>query len=259
MSENREIKQWITVHGNHIPIYDGQSKQQAYIAWINKRNDEIREKIKRDEQEESLKNQQIQKAKEEADKLNDKIEKPVLSGNYKASTPQMRDIAIQTAEEMQRDFPLLHKSFEVKYEKYMDAMGYGFADRIELNGAMIKKRLASGHLTEKELRSVIAHELTHMMQNRWWQRIGKKGEDYNKFIDDIWNSSVNKYIESNPKFSLAEINKMTSNQYGGGGHSRYGGDSVERMAVAVEMAYKGNNDAVANVGRLLIDEMKKWR
>lgn len=258
-NDEKEPIGWFTSNGARIPIYEGQTKQQAFVAYVEKRNAEIREKLKRDEQEEALKNQQMQKAKEEADRLNDKIEKPVLSGNYKAITPQMRDIAIQTAEEMQRDFPLLHKSFEVKYEKYMDAMGYGFTDRIELNGAMIKKRLASGHLTEKELRSVVAHELTHVMQNRWWQRIGKKGDDYNAFIDNIWNSTVNRYIESNPKFSLAEINKMTSNQYGGGGHSRYGGDSVERMAVAVEMAYKGNNDAVADIGKLLIDEMKKWR
>lgn len=253
----REPVDWITVHGNHVPVYDGQSKQQAWIAWINRRNDEIREKIKRDEQEEERKNQQIEENKKEADRLNDKIEKPIISGSYKA-TDEMKSLAMQTAEEMQKDFPLLHKSFEVKYEKYMGAMGYGFSDRIELNGAMIKKRLASGHLTEKELRSVIAHELTHMMQARWWQRIGKKGDDYNKFIDDIWNSAVNKYIESHPKLSLADINKMTSNQYGGGGHSRYGGDSVERMAVAVQMAYQGNNDAVADVGRLLITEMKKW-
>ena len=31
----QEVKQWITVNGNHIPIFDGQSKEQAINAFLS--------------------------------------------------------------------------------------------------------------------------------------------------------------------------------------------------------------------------------
>ena len=52
---------WITVNGVHVPLKDGESKDDAV-----KRSLEVRK-------EEEAKEKQIAKQKEEADKLNDKF------------------------------------------------------------------------------------------------------------------------------------------------------------------------------------------
>lgn len=36
---SKEIKKWITVNGNHIPIYDGQSKEEAVKNFMDKKSD----------------------------------------------------------------------------------------------------------------------------------------------------------------------------------------------------------------------------
>lgn len=57
-----EVKQWITVNGQHVPIMDGQSKDEAVRAWTEKR---VRE-------DDATKEKQIAKNKSQADKLNGK-------------------------------------------------------------------------------------------------------------------------------------------------------------------------------------------
>ena len=56
---DREIKQWITMNGQHIPIYDGESKQDAVNRAIADKNEKTKES-------------QIAKNKEQADRLNGK-------------------------------------------------------------------------------------------------------------------------------------------------------------------------------------------
>lgn len=55
----REVESWITVNGQHIPIFKGESKQDAVNRAIANKNEDTKEK-------------QIAKAKEQADKLNGK-------------------------------------------------------------------------------------------------------------------------------------------------------------------------------------------
>ena len=56
---DREIKQWITVNGNHIPIYENESNYDAMRRFIAEKN-------------EAIKQSQIEKNKEQADLLNNK-------------------------------------------------------------------------------------------------------------------------------------------------------------------------------------------
>lgn len=58
-----EIVRWVTMHGNHIPIYDGDSEQDAINRFIAKKN-------------EQTKHAQIHKNKKMADKLNGKVVAP---------------------------------------------------------------------------------------------------------------------------------------------------------------------------------------
>lgn len=58
----REVEQWITVNGQHIPIYSGESKQDAINRHIAKQN-------------EDKKNHDIEQNKKQADELNGKQEK----------------------------------------------------------------------------------------------------------------------------------------------------------------------------------------
>jgi len=82
----REVKQWITVNGQHIPIMDGESKDKAVNRYIAEKNEDTKEK-------------QIAKAKEQADKLNGKSDIPTVKDNtdFKAfikdnmSNPQFKE------------------------------------------------------------------------------------------------------------------------------------------------------------------------
>ncbi|MBP5423816.1 MAG: hypothetical protein J6Y78_15375 [Paludibacteraceae bacterium] len=58
MSE-RQVKDWITINGNHIPIFEGESKQDAYNRAVAKAN-------------EDKKKTDIEKNQRESDKLNGK-------------------------------------------------------------------------------------------------------------------------------------------------------------------------------------------
>ena len=55
----KEVKEWITINHNHIPIYEGESRQDAYNRSIALMN-------------ENKKNTDIERNKQEADKLNGK-------------------------------------------------------------------------------------------------------------------------------------------------------------------------------------------
>jgi len=63
----KEPKDWITVNGKHIPIFEGESKDDAYNRYVAKTNEDTKEK-------------QIAKHKEEADRLNGKIPKITQDG-----------------------------------------------------------------------------------------------------------------------------------------------------------------------------------
>jgi len=53
----KEPKDWITVNGKHVPIYDGESKQDAYNRAVAKQNEETKAK-------------QIKEAKEQRENAN---------------------------------------------------------------------------------------------------------------------------------------------------------------------------------------------
>lgn len=191
------------------------------------------------------------------------IEKPVVAGSYNA-TQEMKDFAMSVAQDMQKDFPMLAKSFDILYEKYMGSVaGYGFLNKIELNGAYLKKSFAQKDLDY--VRGVIAHELTHTMQDRIATAEGIKGsEARDAYIDNMWNKAVDRYVADHPGITPKEINRRVSAIYGGGGHSRQGGSGKERMAVAVEHFYNKIPQGVdrhmniaGEVGKYVIEELKR--
>lgn len=69
MSEKKEVKQWITVNGVHVPIFDGESKADAINRAIARKN-------------ESIKAKQIAQRKAEIAKLNP--DKEAMSAKDKA-------------------------------------------------------------------------------------------------------------------------------------------------------------------------------
>lgn len=40
----KEVKQWITINGKHVPIYDGESQQDAYNRTVAKDNEDTKER-----------------------------------------------------------------------------------------------------------------------------------------------------------------------------------------------------------------------
>ena len=78
MAEEREVIGWFTVNGVHRPIYEGESKQDAYNREVAKLN-------------EDTKNRQIAKSKEQADRLNGKIQRD----NLKNATNLPKTLALK--------------------------------------------------------------------------------------------------------------------------------------------------------------------
>ena len=62
MSQQKQVKDWITVNGQHIPIFEGESKSDAVNRAIAKSN-------------EDKKNADIKRNKEESDRLNKREKK----------------------------------------------------------------------------------------------------------------------------------------------------------------------------------------
>ena len=60
----KEVKQWITVNGQHVPLFEGESKFDAVKRLMGGKSDEDK------------KSEQIAKNKEEADKLNNESKQP---------------------------------------------------------------------------------------------------------------------------------------------------------------------------------------
>ena len=92
---NKEPKQWITVNGQHIPIFEGETKDQAVNRYIAKTNEEKKQK-------------DIARNKAQADKLNGKKSKEQtkeqklaeLKKQYDATPSILTKSAIKTKMEM---------------------------------------------------------------------------------------------------------------------------------------------------------------
>lgn len=203
------------------------------------------------------KERQIAENKKQADSRNETVEKPVFGGDYKA-TPEMVKIVDETARQMQEEFPILNKQFNIDINKNMESAGLNSDDKgIELRGATLKRCLEYGK--EKVIRGTVAHELTHLIQERLIRQNGLSkyifDEESKNYIDSIWDRAVERYVKDNPKFTVKEVNKIMSNAYGDGGHSRIGGTSIEKMAVAVQQVYRGYGKV--ELGKYVIEELKK--
>lgn len=74
----KEPKQWITVNGQHIPMYEGETKDQVVNRYIAKNNENVKQK-------------QIAQNKAQADKLNgkttDKEKKPYMTEDEIKNSP----------------------------------------------------------------------------------------------------------------------------------------------------------------------------
>jgi len=65
----RQVKDWITVNGQHIPIFEGESKDDAYNRAVAQHNEDV-------------KDSQIKKNKAQADKLNKDVKIKALQQEY---------------------------------------------------------------------------------------------------------------------------------------------------------------------------------
>lgn len=280
-NNKKEPIDWFTSNGARIPIYEGQTKQQAFVAYVEKRNAEIREKIKRDEQEQALKNQQMQKAKEEADKRNNeniKAEDPIINTKfYKSTTQQMKDIVTDVYKDMQEEFPILKKAvtFDFLNGGGCEAIG----DSISMDGRYMKSALKTDKefkedYGEMRMRSTTAHELTHVIQSRIGVRerlrTGTK-IDEEEITGRILNTAIDKYVRDNSGTSKEQILKDLKKAYGlrtlDCDPSRR--PMMERMAMAMQYYYMdtrhpkvssvraGANKSLAQIGYYIAEELKR--
>lgn len=231
-----EPDRWVTVKGAHIPIY--KDEQGNDVFGVGK---EI-----------------------------EQIEKPIIGGTYKA-TEQMKTLVMDAAEQMQKDFPILRKSLQVNIDKNVDAAGkVNPVDNVAtISGAWLKDRLRYGDRTSpknlKDIKGTVCHELTHVMQYKLLEKMGLPKDTVNvekskNYIDSLWNSAVDRCIKSHSNLTAKEINTVMANSYGHGGHSRLGSSSIEKMAVAVQIVYRGYDDRYSwqtELGRYMIEELQK--
>lgn len=98
MSE-RKIESWITIKGNHIPIYEGESKADAVNRYTAKMN-------------ENKKNSDIAKAQIERDRLNGKTKKPMSMEDIQHS--KVRGKSMSEEEKKQAIAELEQQASELK-------------------------------------------------------------------------------------------------------------------------------------------------
>lgn len=154
---------------------------------------------------------------------------------------------------------LQEEEVEIQFNKYMgDTAGYGFLDHIELNGKAFKQAISSGRSDiVNAYKAVVVHELTHTIQDRINTASNLRGDEREQNTERIWNNAVNAYIKDNPGKTQAELNKLVSNSYGGGGHSKIGSRASERMATTVELNYRNGKGVVSDLGGYVIKELQK--
>lgn len=212
----QEPIKWITLNGRHIPIYEDGSIGMP---------------------------------------------KPKIAGNYGKQTPEMESMALQVGIKMQKEFPeLLADQFEIRFEKYMGSdYGDGGRDYIDLNGAALKKLLKEPYDQEihrQTYRGVVAHELTHTMQDRLNTALGLKGDEREKNLDRMWDNIIRRYSKDrnmDPE-DVKRIDGILASYYG---KSRIGATATEKMAVAVEMAYHtGGNKRIEGLGEYVLQEFR---
>lgn len=150
----KEVKKWITIHGVHIPIYDGESEHDA----LNRAVSEFNEKKK---------NSQIAKNKEQADKLNGK-------SKTKESKPKNVDVK-KVADQLLDD--IYNKSGHPEetitaYAKKLHKQGISLTDKqIESLYDAIGKKWAKGYPNDDYDGS------------EWMTEWGIYTGNYNKFKD----------------------------------------------------------------------------
>lgn len=111
---------WITVNGRHILLQDGESPKDAINRSIAEKNEDIKE-------------QQIARAKKEADRLNGKKELP---------DPNRVDPKVVKAH---------HKRMEQTYLKYYDGSSESFNKVLVELGKIERQLEADGKMTEAEI------------------------------------------------------------------------------------------------------------
>ena len=182
----------------------------------------------------------------------------VVGGSYNA-TKKMIDFATASSDEFRKLVPkYLSDEVNIDFEKYMgNNAGETYANKVELNGAHFKKLLKDGKYDEA--RGIVAHELTHLVQDRINDGLGLKGEDRDKHNEMLWNNAVANFVRANPKYTAKDVKKSVANQYGGSGHSRYGSRPEELMAVAVQVNARYGNDGsfTSEVGKYVLKEIAK--
>lgn len=188
------------------------------------------------QREVDAKDRQIEENRRQADALNNQsaqYEKPVFNTeNYKSTTPQMKNLVTEVYEDMQKEFPILRKAVEFEFT---NGGGYeAIGDSVWLDGRHMKAALQHGN-HETYLRSTVAHELTHVIQ----ERMGKSKAE--EFSANILNVAASSYIRDNPGITKEQIFKNLKTAYG---LRTLDCDSsrrpmMERMAVAVETYYMG--------------------
>lgn len=163
MSE-REIESWITIKGNHVPIYKGESKQDAVNRYTAKTNEDKRKSdIERNQKEAEQRNN--------PSKIRDRMTKLP-----KGVDERYNKSIISVAEEMHREFPEAKEIRTVMAGK-PENMGSTIAEVNGLNMLKIRSDLLSNYDSAQALclreestgwlagnkgfESILEHELAH--------------------------------------------------------------------------------------------------
>ena len=163
--EEREVKQWITVRGKHVPIYDGESKEDAVHRVVddNKKSDTKKTEKKTDDKEKKL--AELKKQLEET--------KGFLAKSRIRKEIEMIESGWQgTKEEW---FELKRKEFEKKEAE----------EREKYKKAQEEKRKAEEEAKrkkEEEKKKQLEHELKTQPKEKVEQY--KIVQEYNPMLDD---------------------------------------------------------------------------
>lgn len=175
----KQIKDWITINGKHVPIYDGESKQDAVNRSIAKDNAD-------------KKDADIERNKAEADKLNGKPKKSI-NEVVAESNKAMQDAtsAWDEARKSAKDNSEKKKALEDYYQAIHKNTDYDLSERTADKGPLLN--IMNNGRVWYDNKSGTRFMLG---PNKHWYKISKDGLSDDGKIDDDGFERVKKLLDA---------------------------------------------------------------
>ena len=147
----RQIKDWITVNGKHIPLYEGESKEDAVNRAIAKHNEEVKEK-------------QIAKNKEQSDELSGKTSKEQKLAELQKQMDDAKGLLAKA--KIKTEMEMLKADWKGTKEEWLEHKKAEHDKAVNESLAKHKAEVEAKRKKEEDAKRNLEHELKTQPKNK---------------------------------------------------------------------------------------------